>query len=125
MYALRFKFQDDGDSLPDEAFQAILSDLIAAHKNGFPILRTQIYYPDSSDLGARPPNEFMIEVINEDGLQALQHFLQNRSDVKQSSILAWDPHEAMSPQQAGMWCHTYQAGVLRLIPAGSHTPYPS
>jgi hypothetical protein len=123
MYALRFKFKVDQDGFSHEAFHSILCDLISTHKSGFPILRTQAYYPDSSDLGGRPPNEFMIEVVNEDGLQALQRFLQNRMDVKQSSILPWNPAEAMSPLQAGMWCHTYHAGVLRLAPASNNSTH--
>jgi len=124
LYALRFKFKDEKDGCPNEAFHSILCDLIAAHKTGFPVLRTQIYYPDSSDLGARLPNEFMIEALNEDGLQTLQRFLQNRPDVKQASILAWDPAEATSPLQPGMWCHTYHAGILRLSTTGSSpSPY--
>ena len=123
MYALKFKFADAQESLLQEAFEGILSDLIAAHKTGFPILRTQVYYPDSRDLGSGPPNEFMIEVLNEDGLQALRRFLQNRGDVKQTSILVWEPLEAMSPLQEGMWCHSYHAGILRLAPLDSnHIP---
>lgn len=119
MYALRFKFKDEQESFPHEAFHSILCDLIASHRSGFPLLRTQAYYPDSSDLGSRPPNEFMIEVVSEDSLQALQRFLQSRADVKQASILPWDPVEAMSPRQPGMWCHTYHAGALRLAPVGN------
>jgi hypothetical protein len=80
------------------------------------VLRTQSYYPDSSDLGDTPPDEFMIEVVDEDALQALLRFLQNRSDVKRASILVWNPAEAMSPRQSGMWCYTYHASLLRLAP---------
>jgi len=125
MYALKFKFKDDQDSLSREAFHALLGDLFASHKSGFPILRTQVYYPDSSDLGSRPPNEFMVEVVNQDGLQALQRFLQNRPDVRPASILAWDPREAMSPLQPGMWCHTYHAGFLRTVPTTNNGTYPN
>ncbi len=96
---------------------------MATHKSGFPILRTQAYYPDNGDLGGRPPNEFMIEVVNEDGLQALQRFLQNRLDVRQTSILSWNAAEAMSPLQSGMWCHTYHAGVLRPVNNASAHSY--
>lgn len=116
MDALRFKLQDREDCSPPEAFHALLCDLIAAHRAGFPVLRTQAYYPDSSDLGDTPPDEFMIEVVDEDALQALQRFLQNRPDVKRSSILVWNPAEAMSPLQSGIWCYTYHAGLLRLAP---------
>ncbi len=123
MYALRFKFMEDQDSLVQEAFQEILGDLIAAYKSGFPILRTQVYYPDSRELGNGPPNEFMIEVLNEDGLQALLRFLQSRVDVKQASILVWDAIEAMSPLQSGMWCHSYHSGVLRLSSLANNTSH--
>ncbi len=121
MFTLRFKFQSGGDSLLPAAFDSILSDLVASHPLGFPVLRTQVYYPDG-DLGIFPPNEFMVEVLDEDALSALQSFLQNRTNVNQNSILPWNSAEAMSPAQPGMWCYTYHAGHLRLTSASDPAP---
>lgn len=124
MYALRFKFEDGGEGLSflEDAFQSLLSDLIHSHCLGFPVLRTQVYYPDSSDLGATPANEFMIEVVDEDALGMLRHFLQNRTDVSTATVRAWKPSETLSPRQSGIWCYTYHAGHLRLAPSGGTSP---
>jgi hypothetical protein len=124
LHALRFKFRDAADSLLTEAFQVLLSDLITAHRAGFPLLRTQVYYPDSDALGDMPPDEFMIEVVDEEAIQTLRRFLQHRLDVKHSSIQVWDPIETMSPLQAGIWCYSYHAAHLRLTPAASQSSYP-
>ena len=116
MYALRFKFEDSADGLPAEAFVSVLTDLVNGHRYGFPILRTQVYYPDSSDLNANAASEFMIEVLDENALRSLRRFLQNRTDVDQVTVQEWHAAEAFSPLQKGIWCYTYHAGHLRLAP---------
>lgn len=114
MYALKFKFKNSLDSFLREAFGNLLNDLISLYHTTSPVLRTQVYYPDNSDLGDTPPNEFMIEVIDADALEVLRRFLKGRTDVNTASVLDWNPAEAMSPQQSGIWCHSYHAGHLRL-----------
>lgn len=123
MYALKFKFKNSADSLSLEVFGALLNDFMASRTNS-PIVRTQVFYPDNSELGDIPPNEFMIELDGEDALDSLRQFLQRRSDVRPASVLAWEPSEAMAPQRPGMWCHSYHASQLRLSEFSEDMPLP-
>ena len=116
MYALRFKFKDSVDGMPAEVFASVLNDLVNGHRYGFPILRTQVYYPDSSDLDATAISEFMIEVLDENALLSLHRFLQNRAEVNKAAVRDWHSAEALSPLQSGIWCYTYHAGHLRIAP---------
>jgi hypothetical protein len=125
VYALKFKFKNSADSLSLDAFSALLGDLMALYQESSPVLRTQVFYPDNSGLGDNPPDEFMIEVSDATSLEILRQFLQVRTDVRPTSVLTWNPAEAMSPQQSGMWCHSYHAGHLRLtlpLPTDSCLP---